>query len=438
MESKFSLHSRAASKNTDWRNNVNIEKNWKNDIVLFLASQTVSLFGSSLVQYAIMWHITLETKSGLMMTISIICGFLPVFFLSPFAGVWADRYNRKILIMLSDSLIALCTLVIAILFFSGYKEIWILFAASSIRAFGSGIQTPAVGAFIPQMVPEDKLTKVMATNGSIQSMVTLLSPMASGALLTVTSIEMIFLIDVFTAVIAVVILLFLHVQPHKRALEKQEVGYLKDMKDGISYIQEHSFLKVFFMFMAAYYILVSPAAFLTPLQVTRTFGDDVWRLTAIEVIFSVGMMAGGLIMASWGGFKNKIHTITLSGLVMGVCSIALGVVPDFFFYILFMGMIGLVMPMFNTPSMVMLQEKVDGDFLGRVFSVMSMISSIMMPVAMLVFGPLSDKIKIEYLLIGTGMLIMILTVLFMKNNDLLEAGKQVAVQDGVNDEENNK
>jgi DHA3 family macrolide efflux protein-like MFS transporter len=417
---------------------VNIEKNWKNDIVLFLASQTVSLFGSSLVQYAIMWHITLETKSGLMMTISIICGFLPVFFLSPFAGVWADRYNRKILIMLSDSLIALCTLVIAILFFSGYKEIWILFAASSIRAFGSGIQTPAVGAFIPQMVPEDKLTKVMATNGSIQSMVTLLSPMASGALLTVTSIEMIFLIDVFTAVIAVVILLFLHVQPHKRALEKQEVGYLKDMKDGISYIQEHSFLKVFFMFMAAYYILVSPAAFLTPLQVTRTFGDDVWRLTAIEVIFSVGMMAGGLIMAYWGGFNNKIHTITLSGLVMGVCSIALGVVPDFWVYILFMGLFGIVMPIFNTPAMVMLQEKVDGDFLGRVFSVMSMISSIMMPVAMLVFGPLSDKIKIEYLLIGTGILIMILTVLFMKNNDLLEAGKQVTVQDGVNDEENNK
>lgn len=417
---------------------MNIEKNWKNDIVLFLASQTVSLFGSSLVQYAIMWHITLETKSGLMMTISIICGFLPVFFLSPFAGVWADRYNRKILIMLSDSLIAVCTLVIAILFFSGYKEIWILFAASSVRAFGSGIQTPAVGAFIPQMVPEDKLTKVMATNGSIQSIVTLISPMASGALLTVTSIETIFLIDVFTAAVAVVILLFLHVQPHKRALEKQETSYIKDMKDGIIYIREHGFLKVFFMFMAAYYILVSPAAFLTPLQVTRTFGDDVWRLTAIEVVFSVGMMAGGLIMASWGGFKNKIHTITVSGLVMGVCSIALGWVPDFWLYILFMGMIGLVMPMFNTPAMVMLQEKVNGDFLGRVFSVMSMISSIMMPVAMLVFGPLADKVKIEYLLIVTGILIIMITVLFRKNDSLLEAGRPVTVQDGGNDEENNK
>lgn len=416
---------------------LNIQKNWKSDIVLFLSSQTVSLFGSSLVQYAIMWHITLQTKSGLMMTISIICGFLPVFFLSPFAGVWADRYNRKILIMLSDSLIAVCTLVVAVLYFSGYREIWLLFAASSIRAFGTGIQTPAVGAFIPQMVPEEKLTKVMATNGSIQSMVTLLSPMASGALLTVTSIETIFLIDVFTAAVAVVILLFLNVQPHKRALEKLEESYVKDMKDGIVYIEEHGFLKVFFMFMAVFYILVSPSAFLTPLQVTRSFGDQVWRLTAIEVVFSVGMMAGGLIMASWGGFKNKIHTMGLSGLVMGVCSIALGVVPNFWIYISFMGLFGVVMPIFNTPAMVLLQEKVSGDFLGRVFSVMSMISSIMMPAAMLVFGPVADMVEIEYLLIGTGVFILILSSMFIKNNSLLEAGKPVTVQDGGKDEKDN-
>jgi len=84
--------------------------NWKRNTILFLASQTLSLFGTSLVQYAILWHITLTTQSGVMMTIFIICGFLPTFFLSPFAGVWADRYNRKLLIMFSDSMIALSTL----------------------------------------------------------------------------------------------------------------------------------------------------------------------------------------------------------------------------------------------------------------------------------------------------------------------------------------
>src|SRR5512143_1787710 len=125
-------------------------------IMLIISSKKISLFGSSLVQYAITWYVVLTTKSGIMMTISIICGFLPTFFLSPFAGVWADRYNRKTLIMAADSFIALTTLLLAILFLMGYDSIGLLFIASAFRSIGSGIQTPAVGAFIPQIVPEDK------------------------------------------------------------------------------------------------------------------------------------------------------------------------------------------------------------------------------------------------------------------------------------------
>lgn len=403
-----------------------MSKDWKKNIVLFLLSQTVSLFGTSLVQYAIMWHITLETQSGLMMTISIICGFLPIFVLSPFAGVWADRYNRKNLIAMADSFIAVSTLILAILFYLGYDSIWLLFAASSIRAFGSGVQSPAVNAFIPQLVPEDKLTKVNATNGSIQSMVTLLSPMVSGALLTLTSIEVIFMIDVVTAAVAVAILvLFLRAEPHAKALEKQESSYFKDMSDGINYIKEHGFLKVYFVFMAMFHVLLTPAAFLTPLQTARSFGDDVWRLTVLEVVFSVGMILGGITMASWGGFKNKIHTMGFACIVMGLCTVALGIVPNFWVYIFFMGLFGVTMPLLNTPAMVLLQEKIEGNYMGRVFSVLGMITSIMMPFGMLVFGPLSDVVRIEFLLLGTGALIVVLSMFFIKSKVLIEAGKHV-------------
>ena len=403
-----------------------MNNNWKKNVVLFLMSQTISLFGTSLVQYAIMWHITLETQSGLMMTISIICGFLPIFVLSPFAGVWADRYNRKNLIALADSFIAISTLILAILFYSGYDSIWLLFVASSIRAFGSGVQSPAVNAFLPQLVPEDKLTKVNATNGSVQSMVTLLSPVISGALLTMTSIEVIFLIDVVTAAIAVfIITMFLHVKPHAKALEKQETSYYIDMKEGVKYIQEHKFLKVYFAYLAIFYVLFAPVAFLTPLQTARSFGDDVWRLTTLEVVFSVGMILGGITMAYWGGFKNKIHTMSLACFIVGGCTVALGIVPNFWIYIFFMGLFGVVMPMLNTPAMVLLQERVEGNFMGRVFSILGMISSIMMPFGMLVFGPISDFVKIEWLLIGTGILVIVLTIFFVKNKVLLEAGKPI-------------
>jgi len=403
-----------------------MDKNWKKNIILFLTSQTISLFGSMLVQYAIMWHITLKTQSGSMMTMAIICGFLPTFFLSPFAGVWADRYNRKMLIILSDSLIAIATLILAIMFFKGYNAIWMLFVASAVRAVGSGIQTPAIGAFLPQLVPEDKLTKVNATNGSIQSLVMLISPMLSGALLTKASIEVIFFIDVITAAIAILILLlFLKVPSHAKALSKPTTSYFTDMKEGVKYIKNHGYVKRFFLFCAVFNILVAPAAFLTPLQVTRTFGNEVWRLTAIEITFSIGMMLGGIVMVSWGGFKNRVHTMILSSFFIGICTVALGIIPNFWVYISFMALFGVIMPVFNTPATVLLQEKVEEDFLGRVFSVLGMISSIMMPLGMLVFGPLSDIIRIEWLLRGTGILLFIQGFFMLSSKVLVKAGEPI-------------
>jgi MFS transporter, DHA3 family, macrolide efflux protein len=308
----------------------------------------------------------------------------------------------------------------------GYEALWLLFLMSAIRAIGTGIQGPAVGAILPQLVPEDKLTKVNGTNGSIQALIMLVAPMVSAALLTMASMEAIFFIDVVTAAIAVFILLtFLHIPIHAKAAEKQTTSYFSDLKQGFIYIQNHAFVKKFFVFFAFFFVLAAPVAFLTPLQVTRSFGNDVWRLTAIEITFSIGMMLGGVLMASWGGFKNKIHTMTLAALVMGACTFALGIIPNFWVYIVFMGFVGVAMPIFNTPSTVLLQEKVEGDYLGRVFGVLGMISTSMMPLGMLIFGPISDIIDIEWLLIGTGILMFIQGFFLVGSKVLLEAGKPV-------------
>lgn len=401
-----------------------MQQRWAKNLAIFLSAQTISLFGTSLVQYAIMWHVTLDTKSGVMMMFYIICGFLPTFFLAPFAGVWADRYNRKLLIVLSDSIIALATLVLALVFLAGYKSYLLLFAVVILRALGTGVQTPAVGAFLPQIVPEDKLTKANAYSTSIQSFIMLVSPMVSAALLTLTTIELIFFIDVVTAALAVAtMLLFLPVAPHKKALDPQASGYFSDMRDGLKYIGHHSYLKRFFVFVAAFMFLAAPAAFLTPLQVTRSFGEDVWRLTAIEIAFSIGMMLGGGLLAAWGGFANRIHTMTLSCLVFGVCTLLFGIVPSFWIYLAVMGIAGISMPLYNTPATVLLQEKVSADMLGRVFGIMGMITSSIMPIGMLVFGPLADLMPIEMLLIMTGVLLFMLSFSLIGSRRLVEAGK---------------
>lgn len=404
--------------------NNEVMQNWKKTAALFLFSQNISLFGSSLVQYAIWWYVVLNTQSGMMITIAVLCGFLPTFILSPIAGVWADRYNRKMLIVLADALVATATLILAITFLLGYEALWLLFLMYAIRAVGTGIQTPAVGAILPQFVPADKLTQINGINGTIQALTFIASPAISALLLTVAAIEVVFFIDVITAALAIITMLFFIIIPvHAKALQAQTSKYFSDLKLGMEYIKNHDFLKVLFLFYAVFFIVMAPASFLTPLQVVRSFGEEVWRLSAIEIAFSTGMMAGGIMIAYWGGFKNKIHTMLLASLIMGCSIFALGVVPVFWIYLAFMGFAGISVPFFNTASIVLFQEKVEESFLGRVFGVTTMISTSMMPLGMLIFGPISDSVKIEWMLIGTGIFMFIMGFFLIGNKALRKAGE---------------
>jgi DHA3 family macrolide efflux protein-like MFS transporter len=396
---------------------------WQKKTTIFLVSQTFSLLGSSLVQYALLWFVTLDTKSGAIMALYIVCGFVPTFFLSPFGGVWADRYDRKKLIVFSDGFIALVTLLLAVVFMVSGKSLWLIMVAAALRAVGTAVQGPAVGAILPQFVPQEHLTRVNGISGSIQAAIMLVSPILSGVFITVWPVHIVFFIDVVTAALAIAALLFfLNVPPHEKAREKQKTTYFTDMVLGFRYIKNHRYLVSFFTFLGVLLFLVTPAAFLTTLQVVRTFGSDVWRLTAIEVVFSAGMLAGGGLISVWGGLKNRMATLLLSAFVMGLCTIALGVTGIFWLYLVFMGIFGIAMPFFNTPSAVFIQEHVEEAFLGRVFSVNTMLFTSIMPLGMLIFGPIAELIRIEWLLVITGSLVLVQTLVVMRDKKLLDAG----------------
>ncbi|MDL2274431.1 MFS transporter, partial [Oscillospiraceae bacterium OttesenSCG-928-G22] len=349
-----------------------MQYNWKKNTAVFLTSQAISIFGSSLVQYAISWHIMLTTKSGVYTTLAIVCGFVPMLLLSPFAGVWADRYSRKRLIILSDGGIALVTLILAILFLAGYDSIWLMLAVLAIRGVGTAIQNPCVNAILPDVVPTEQLTRVNGIYGSLTSFINLLSPMLGGVLLGVWPIEYIFFIDVCTAAIAIAVMLTSFSLPRQeREGAPGKTDYFREMKEGFTYILQTKFLRTLLLIVIVFCFFAAPLAFLTPLQVARNYGDDVWRLSAIEVAFSMGMVLGGLLISAWGGMKNRVHTMTLSCLCMAAGSAALGFSMGFWPYVAVMAFVGLTMPLFNTPSMVILQERIDPGVIGRVFSVMT-------------------------------------------------------------------
>ncbi len=383
---------------------------WQRKTALFLGGQTISLFGSSLAQFAIVWHITLTTQSGSAMTMATLFGFLPQMVVSLFGGALADRFNRKRLIILADGVIAAATLALALLFLSGRGDLWHIYVVLAIRSAGAGVQGPAVGALLPQLVPQSQLMRVGGINSSLQSLTLLLSPAAGGALLTIWSLEAAFFVDVITAVIAIVLMLFLKVPDPQRTGEHTTKGYFEDLRAGISYVAGHRLVRGLLAFYTVFMFLVVPAAFLTPLYVTRRFGLEEWRLPANEMAFSLGSVLGGVLIASWGGFKNRIHTIMLSCVAFGALSVVLGLAESFWLYLTIMAVTGLFIPFFNTAGTVLLQERVEPEMHGRVFGFVQIVASCVMPLGMLVFGPLADVLPVEWLLMSTGATTVLLAV----------------------------
>ena len=281
--------------------------NWKRNIAMFITGQSITLFGSMLVYYAVLWHITLKTQSGLMMTLITASGALPMFFISPFAGVWADRYNKKHIINIADAVIAAVTLGMAIIFSLDFEFTGLLLMCLVMRALGQGVQTPAVNALIPELVPKEHLTRVNGINGGLQSFVMFASPMAGGILLAFAPIHVLMFVDVVTAIIGISILYFFVKIPVRSQQAERKAG------------------------------------------------------------------------------AKQLN-------------------------------------LFNPPMMAALQTSIDAEYMGRVFSVLNMMGSVMMPLGMVLWGPLGDVVAIGWLLIGTGAVIFFMGFVFLLDTTLLKAG----------------
>ncbi len=252
-------------------------EHWKRNVTLFLTGQTVSLFGSMIVQYAVMWYVTIETKSGLAIALYAVAAFLPQGIVSIFGGVLADRVNRRILVMTADAVIAAATLVLALLMLNGITDLWIIVLAVGIRSLGAGFQTPAVSAMIPQLTPPDQLMRVNGIFGTISSAMMLIAPAVAGVVFGVFGIVPVFFIDVVTAVIGIGFLALVSV-PTLAAVAAKTTSYREDLVEGIRFIWHDRVVRWLLVIFAIIFVLVVAPSFVTPLMIARTFGGEVWQL----------------------------------------------------------------------------------------------------------------------------------------------------------------
>ncbi|AEG59950.1 MFS transporter [Desulforamulus ruminis] len=392
--------------------NITISKNpgWKKRMVLFLLSQNISLFGSSVVGFAIIWHITLTTSSGTWLMLSTLCSMLPQVLVSLFGGVWADRYSRKHLIMLADGFIALATLGLAVVFLLGFERLELLLMVAAVRSIGAGIQTPAVGAIYPQLVPQEHLTKVQGINQTLNSVLMLLAPAVGGLILGSVGIVAAFFVDVVTATLAILVMNRIKVEKIHRQEASDSVW--ADLKSGLDYAYGHPQLRRIIICYLFSFFLITPAAVLSPLMVERTFGNEVWRLTANEMVWTVGSFFGGVFVSLKGQFKDKVRTVSLCLVAFGVMFGLLGAAWNFLSFLTFMGIAGFFLPPMATAQTVHIQEITKPEVLGRVFSIVQIISASAMPVAILLFGPLADIVSVESILIVSGILLALVGILY--------------------------
>ena len=385
--------------------------NWKRKTVLFLASQCITLFGSMIVQMSIIWYVTLKTSSGGWVAAFTICSYLPQFLISFFAGVWADRYNRKKLIVLADGVITIATLIMFLvmpMISSDFVLLSALLVISIVRSIGAGVQTPAVNAVIPHLVPAEYLMKYNGINATIQSIVQFIAPAVAGTVLSIGTFRSTLFIDIVTALIGIGLLSCILLP--KQEVANDNISVFSEIKAGIHYSFSDKMIGKILIVYGLFILLSVPAGFMSALLVSRVYGDVYWYLTAVELVGFAGMALGGVLMGMWGGFKSRFKTFAFGLLILSIMTIGMGITPYFVLYLAMMFVYSIALTIIQTATTTIIQENAQESMIGRVFGLMGAMYSGFLPVGMAVFGPLADVLPLQWVMVGSGIALVLVTV----------------------------
>lgn len=381
-------------------------------LVIF-AGQAISLFGSELVQFALVWWLT-KTSGGSATTLALasLVGLLPPVFLGPFAGALVDRWNRRAVMLVADGAIALATLTLAALFALNVAQVWHVYLLMFVRALGSAFHWPAMQASTTLMVPEKHLARVAGMNQALRGIANIAMPPLGALLLATVPLSVILAIDVGTALLAIVPLVFIHVPQPARALQENEKrsSVWADLREGIRFVWGWRGLAMLIALISLLHFLAAPAFSLVPIVVTRQFGKGALELAWMQSASGIGLLAGGLLLGAWGGFKRRVVTVLLGISLMGGCMAVVGLLPDRAFWVAVGAMFftGLLASMVVGSFQAVQQAIVSPEIQGRVFALARSGMDVMSPLGMAIAGPAADALSVQrwYLLTGVVMAAM--------------------------------
>lgn len=396
----------------------NGSSNWAINYFPMWLGQAISLVGSRVVQFALIWYLTIETNSATVLALATLVGIVPEIVLGPLAGAYVDRWDRQLVMIVADGAVALASWCLAFLFWTDAVQVWHIYTIMFIRAIGGSFHWPAMQASTSLMVPEEQLSRINGLNQAVNGGLTIIGPLLGAFLLGLLPLYGVMMVDVGTAVLAIFSLIMVNVPlPVRDVQEGAEKSIWSDLQGGLQYILNWRGLAIIIGVAMIIRLLLMPAFTLLPLLISDYFNGTAAQLGLMESIIGVGILVGGLILSIWGGFQRRVYTTLMGIILTGFSLLLLGFVPADRFVLALASVFiaGLAVPLVDGPMMAILQAKVRPEIQGRVFTLLGSLLSLTIPIGLIVAGPMSDlfSLQVWYLLAGVACVALGISLFFV-------------------------
>ncbi len=387
---------------------------WKKSFFTIFTGQALSLIDSSAVQFSLIWWLSSETESAMMLALAGLLAFLPQLVLGPFAGVWVDRLKRKTVIICADLFTGLVAAGFAITFFFHTPPYWSACVVLGIRAIGGVFHTPAIQAAVPMLVPREELTRANGWSQFLQSGAFMLGPVLGAVMYASLTLPVILLSDLLGAIIAVLTVAPVKI-PELTHAHAEKPHIFREIKEGVVIFLGDKKLTIVTAAMTLSMIFFMPLGTLHPLMVSNYFRGTAWHASIANIMYAAGMMGGAVVAGSLGRFKNRLFQVQAGIFLLGILSLLCGILPQtmfgFWLFALLCLLLGATGNLYNIPFMSYLQETIPREAQGRAFSLMGSLMSFTLPLGLAAAGPVSETYGVTVWFLVAGIAVMTITAL---------------------------
>ena len=378
--------------------------NWKRVFAIIWTGQFLSILTSSIVNFAIVLWLSLETGSAEVLAFATMAALLPQSVLGLFTGIFIDRWKRKRVMIMADSFIAFCTLILAVLFYFDLAKISHIYVLLALRSVGSAFHMPAMQASVPLLAPKSELMRIAGINQVIQSVCNIAGPALAGLFITMMKMTNILLLDVAGAAFACLSLCFVFIPDPSHEERNSELHLWREAKEAIMEVRNQYGLSWLFLLSILATFVIMPVSVLFPLMTLNHFAGNAFQVSLVEVSWGGGALLAGALLGLKKYRWNEILLINGMYIALGLTFLFSGLLPvsGFIWFAVLTALGGVCGSLYFATFTTVIQSRIDAGVMGRVFSFYMSFSMLPSMIGLLSTGFLADSIGLGNTFIISG------------------------------------